>query len=103
MLTRFVLGLINFFLGLAEIFLGLRVLLRFFAANPDSSFVSWVYSSSNVLMQPFRGIFPTTVIARNHVVDFSAIFAMIVYGLVAMLFTTLATYLIGDTAAVKKK
>lgn len=93
MLTRFLAGLINFFVGLAEIFLGLRILLRFFAANPNVHFVSWIYNSSDVLMQPFRGIFPTTVIGRDHVVDFSALFAMVVYGLVGMVFASLVYYL----------
>jgi len=106
MITRFVLGLINFFLALVEIFLGLRVLLRFFAANPNNHFVSWVYNSSGVLMEPFRGIFPTTVIGRDHVIDFSALFAMLVYALVAMAFIALANWLTPRpvaTTVVKKK
>lgn len=90
MVTRFIAGLINFFLALVEIFLGLRVILRFFAASPTVPFVHWVYTSSDVLLQPFRGIFPTSVVGRNHVVDFTALFAMVVYGLVALAFAALA-------------
>jgi uncharacterized protein YggT (Ycf19 family) len=101
MVTRLLLGLINFFLAMAEIFLGVRVLLRFFAANPDNGFVQWVYNSSDVLMQPFRGVFPTEVIGHNHVVDFSALFAMVVYGLIALAFVALATWL--TPVVVKKK
>ena len=93
MITRPVLGLINFFIGLTEIILGLRVILRLFAANPDASFVQWIYSTSNVLMQPFRGVFTAAVIGRYHVLDFAAVFAMIVYGLIGMLFVYLANYL----------
>ncbi|HET9173748.1 MAG TPA: YggT family protein [Candidatus Saccharimonadales bacterium] len=91
--TRVVAGLINFFLVLVEAFLGVRVLLRFFAANPDNGFVQWVYNSTNVLMEPFRGIFQPAVIAHNHVIDFSALFAMVVYGLVALAFAALANWL----------
>lgn len=105
--ARVVAGLINFFLSLVEIFLGVRVILRFFAANPDNGFVQWVYNSSNVLMEPFRGIFQTAVIGRNHVVDFSALFAMVVYGLVALAFAALANWLnpsrYGETTTVVKK
>lgn len=105
--TRIVAGLINFFLALVEIFLGLRVLLRFFAANPDNSFVQWVYNSSSTLMEPFRGIFQTAVIGHNHVVDFSALFAMVVYGLIALAFAALASWLnparYGQTTVVKKR
>lgn len=105
--TRTVAGLINFFLALVEIFLGLRVILRFFAANPDNGFVQWIYNSSNVLMEPFRGIFATTVIGHNHVVDFSALFAMVVYGVVALAFAWLVSWLnparYGTTTVVKKR
>lgn len=105
--TRAVAALINFFLALVEIFLGLRVILRFFAANPTASFVHWVYTSSNVLLEPFRGIFATTVIGHNHVVDFSALFAMVVYGLVALAFAALVSWLnparYGTTTIVKKR
>jgi uncharacterized protein YggT (Ycf19 family) len=102
MLNRFVLGLINFFLALVEIFLALRVLLRFFAANPTNHFVSWVYNSSDVLMQPFRGIFPPTVIGRDHVIDFSALFAMLIYAILAMFLVWIVT-LLTPKPVVKKK
>jgi len=104
MVTRLVLGLINFFLGLAEIFLGLRVLMRFFAANPTAPFVHWIYTSSDALLQPFRGIFPVSVIGKYHVIDFPAIFAMIVYGLLALLFEALVGYVAPTrTTVVEKK
>lgn len=105
MIGRFVEGLIDFVVGLAEVFLGLRILLRFFAANPDNHFVSWIYNSSDVLMQPFRGIFPPTVIGRDHVVDFSALFAMVIYALVGMFLVWLVGLLTPDrrTTVVKKR
>jgi uncharacterized protein YggT (Ycf19 family) len=105
--TRIVAGLINFFLALVEIFLGLRVILRLFAANPHNGFVQWIYNSSDTLMDPFRGIFHSVVIGSNHVVDFSAIFAMVVYGLVALAFAALVSWLnparYGTTTVVKKR
>ena len=103
MLTRLVVGLINFFLWLAEILLAIRVILRFFAANPDNGFVQWVYNSTNILMQPFRGIFPAATIGNNHVIDFSALFAMVVYGLVAIAFAALAEWLSPNRTTVVKK
>ena len=105
--TRTVAGLINFFLALVEIFLGLRVILRLFAANPHNGFVQWIYDSSTTLMDPFRGIFHSLVIGTNHVVDFSAIFAMVVYGLIALAFAALVSWLnparYGQTTVVKKR
>ena len=85
MVTRYISALINFFLGLVEAFLVLRFVLRFFAANPSNSFVHWIYTSSSTLLEPFRSIFPTEVIGRNHIVDFTALFAMIVYAVFAAL------------------
>ena len=84
MLSRLSIAFINFFLWLAEIFLGLRFLLRFFAANPTNGFVNWVYSSTNVLLEPFRGIFSSAVVGHNHVVDFLALFAMAIYAVLAV-------------------
>ncbi|HET7630293.1 MAG TPA: YggT family protein [Candidatus Saccharimonadales bacterium] len=104
MIGRFLAGLINFFVAVVEIFLGLRVILRLFGANPANGFVEWIYNSSGVLMEPFRGIFPTETIAPDHVVDFSALFAMLVYALIGMAFLALATWLTPrDNVVVTKK
>lgn len=85
MIARFTAYLVNVFLGLVEAFLALRIILRFFAANPGNGFVDWIYTSSSVLLEPFRGIFSTEVIGRNHVLDFTALFAMLVYAVFAAL------------------
>lgn len=105
MVARILSGFINFIIAIAEIFLGLRVLLRLFAANPDVPFVQWVYHSSDVLLQPFRGVFPTQVIAPDHLIDFSALFAMLVYGLIAMALLALVVWMggLGQTTTVVKK
>lgn len=93
MIARLLAAFINFFTAIATFFLGLRVVLRLFGANPDVPFVQWVYHSSGILLDPFRGIFPTTTIARDFVIDFSALFAMIVYGLIGMALLSLVTFL----------
>ncbi len=104
MIARLLAGLINFFTAVALLFLGFRVLLRLFGANSDVEFVRWVYDSSAILMQPFRGIFPTETIGRDFVIDFSALFAMVVYGLIGMALLSLVVYLTPrDTKVVKKK
>lgn len=103
MVARLLAGLINFFTAVAEIFLGLRVILRLFGANSSASFVQWIYDSSAVLMQPFRGIFPTTTVAPGHLLDFSALFAMIVYGLIGLALLSLVTYLVPHNRVVEKK
>jgi uncharacterized protein YggT (Ycf19 family) len=59
--------LIDFFVGLAIALLALRVLFRLFDANSANGFVHWVYQTSDVVLAPFRGIFPSQVISPGHV------------------------------------
>lgn len=83
-------GLVNFFLGLVEALLAIRVILRLFAANPNTSFVNWIYETTGTLMAPFRGIFPVAHIGPSgYVLDLPAIFAMIVYALIGYLILAL--------------
>jgi uncharacterized protein YggT (Ycf19 family) len=103
MIGRLLAGLINFFVTIAEVFLGLRVLLRLFGANSDNGFVQWVYDSSGVLLEPFRGIFPTREIGDGFLVDFSALFAMVVYGLLGMALLSLVVWLTPNEPAKKKR
>lgn len=101
MLNRLATWVVYFFVGLAELGLAVRAVMRFFAANPDNGFVHWVYSSSNTLMEPFRGAFTTVTVGHDHTVDFPALFAMAVYVLVALAFLALADWL--STVALDRK
>jgi uncharacterized protein YggT (Ycf19 family) len=67
--------------------------LLLFGANPDNSFVEWVYRNYDRVMDPFRGIFPAATTEAESIVDLSAIFAIIVYGIFAMLIHALVEYL----------
>jgi hypothetical protein len=77
-------NLLNLFFGLVELLLGLRVILKLFGANTGNDFVSWVYNMSDTLMQPFRGIFPVHVFENKYVLEFSAVFAMLMYAVLAL-------------------
>ena len=67
---------------LGTLLVGLRFLLELFAANPAAPFVQFVYRLSAGLMAPFYAVFPTQRI-QGSVFDWSALLAMVVYGLVA--------------------
>ncbi|HEX6167161.1 MAG TPA: YggT family protein [Acidimicrobiales bacterium] len=54
-------------------------------ANPDASFVEWVYRSTERAMRPFRGIFPTQDVGGSSVLDLSYLIAAIVYLVIALL------------------
>lgn len=60
-------NLLNFFTVVVESILGLRFLLKLFGANAGNGFVSWVYEMSDVLLDPFRGIFPAKVLSLIHI------------------------------------
>lgn len=74
------------------IILSLSFFMLLFNANPDSGFVAWVYRSSDRAMEPFRGIFPTETAGNGSVIDFSILFAMIVYGILASLINALVSF-----------
>jgi uncharacterized protein YggT (Ycf19 family) len=80
--------LVDVFVGLVILLLGLRVLFRLFDANVGAGFVQWVYDTSDVIMAPFRGIFPPATIEPGNVLDFSALFAILVYAILGYLLTS---------------
>jgi len=90
-------GIINFFVGLAEIILGLRVLFLLIGANSSSSFVSWIYRTSDTLISPFRSIFNTQSVTHGHILDFTALFAMLMYALFGYLLDVLLHALDGSS------
>lgn len=86
--------LINFVIGLVVAILGLRFILRLFGASASVPFVSWVYNTSSDLMAPFAGIFPTATVSPGFAIDFSALFAMIVYAIIGYLLKLLVDYVV---------
>lgn len=69
-------------LGLIEGSLLLSFLFRLLGANPLAGIVRLSYTTTDVLMRPFRFIFPTTMVAGT-VFDWSIFVAMLTYALVA--------------------
>lgn len=74
------------------IILTLAFFLLLFNADPDVGFVAWVYRSADRAMEPFRGIFPTETAGNGSVIDFSILFAMIIYGILASLVNALVNF-----------
>jgi uncharacterized protein YggT (Ycf19 family) len=58
--------------------------LQLFGANPDAPFAEWVYRSLTRVMAPFRGLFEPLALDGKSVLDTSILFAILVYGIVAM-------------------
>ena len=73
----------------AEIVLGFRIFLLLFSANPNTPFVQFIYRTSDDFMAPFRGIFPPHQSMTGGYLDVTALFALVIYALIAVLMGTL--------------
>lgn len=94
MTVKFLLStIINIVLGIVTFFLGARIILRLFGANPLTPFVAWIYSVSEVILSPFKGIFPSTSITGSSVFDISAFIALVVYAVVSYVVLSLLNML----------
>jgi len=51
--------IVYYIFGAIEVLLAFRLVLRLFGANPNSTFVSWIYGLSAIFIAPFQGIFPS--------------------------------------------
>ncbi len=85
LISRIMLFLVNAVFVVIGFLLVMRLTLRFFGANPNSPFVTWIYESSDSLLAPFAGIFPVTRLGSSFVIDVPVLFALIVYGFLGYL------------------
>lgn len=77
-------GIVNLMLTVVGVLLSLRFVLKLFSADATNDFVNWVYETSAEILGPFRGIFPAPNL-DGFVIEFSTIFALMVYSIVGML------------------
>jgi hypothetical protein len=84
-ITKVLLWLVYVWVIIDLVLLALAFVLRLFGANPQAGFTEWVFRSVQRAMAPFRGIFEPIPLTDQSVLDTSLLFAMIIYGLVALL------------------
>jgi uncharacterized protein YggT (Ycf19 family) len=84
-------SIINWFVFIVETILGLRVLFLILNANPTAPFVNWIYRTSDTILSPFRGIFTAQSISLGHILDITALFAMLMYSLFGFLLESLVS------------
>lgn len=70
---------LQWLLMVLETILGLRFLLKMLGADPTSIFANFIFSLTDVLLVPFRGIAPTISLHAQQAFEFSTIFAAVVY------------------------
>jgi hypothetical protein len=83
-LTRAIAYVAYAYFVLTEIILVQGFLLKLFGADPSSDYTQWAYRSLDRVMAPFRGIFTPIELDGNAILDPSIIFAMVIYGILAL-------------------
>ncbi len=99
-ITRAVGYFVYFYLIVVEIILVIGFFLLLFGANPTAGFTQWAYRNLDRVMEPFRGIFSPIDLgtAGNDVqatFDTSVLFAMIIYGILALVLGAAIQWLSG--------
>jgi len=79
---RFLIRLINLVTDIVVGLLGLRIVLKILGASTAAPFVTWVYDTTRPLLTPFQGMFPSPELAPRLTLEFSAVFAIVVYSFV---------------------
>jgi uncharacterized protein YggT (Ycf19 family) len=85
----------------ALVLLLLGFFLLLFGANPHAAFAEWVYRGLRRVMEPFRGLFEPVQLNGRSVLDVSILFAMIVYGIVALALDAAIRWLTARIAAMR--
>jgi uncharacterized protein YggT (Ycf19 family) len=91
--ARAVTYLVYAFVLVALVILVFGFFLLLFGANPHAPFAEWVYRGLTRVMAPFRGLFEPEPLDGRSVLDASILFAMIVYGLAALLLHSLIEWI----------
>lgn len=88
---------------IVEFLIGIRILLKLFGASASAEFVRWVYETTDPLLSPFVGMFPTPRLSGVFVLEFSALFALVVYALVGYLIQVVLSEIAYQTQHAKKR
>ena len=86
---RGIVWLVYAFVVFAIILATLAFFLQLLGANPTSDFAAWVYRGAARVTAPFRGIFPSHPVTDDSYLDVSLLFAIIMYGIFALLMSEL--------------
>ena len=101
--ARFLVYLVYAFALASVVVLLIAFFLKLFSASTSAPFVQWIYRSTDRIMQPFRGIFPSVEGESGSVLDVSLLFAMLMYGLLAMGVHALIEWINSKQTAMKVK
>ena len=86
-------SLTNVTLGVIEFLLGFRIILKLFGASASAPFVFWIYETTQPLLKPFIGAFPSPHLDGGFLIEFSSFFALIVFSFIGYLIDSFFTQL----------
>lgn len=82
---RFTASITNFFVMLAESILAVRFVFRLFDADLTNSFVHWIYSMSEPLLEPVRNLIGAQSFDQRFILDYRTALAMVFWAFVGYL------------------
>lgn len=89
--------LVNGIISMIELLLSLRIILKLFGASTTAPFVRWAYETTAPLLEPFAGMFPSPNLTGGFVIEFSAVFALLVYAFVGYILLEVLNVLVEPT------
>lgn len=72
--------LVYLFFGVIDGLLVIRLVLKLLGANPHAGFSNWVYSVTNVMLGPFKGLLPA-IGNEQSMLEMSLVVAILFYAL----------------------
>ncbi len=91
--AKFLIRLINFVTDIVVGLLALRLILRLLGASTVAPFVGWIYDTTSPIIAPFAGMFPSPTIEPRFIIEFSTIFAMIIYSFIGYVLADIVSVL----------
>lgn len=87
---RFIFKLLYIVITFAETVIIFRIVMSLIGANQANSFVNWVYSMSDVLISPFRGIVADEVYIDKLRIELTPIVSLVFYAIIAFILSELS-------------
>ena len=87
---RFIFKLLYIVITFAETVIIFRIVMSLIGANQANSFVNWIYSMSDVLISPFRGIVADEVYIDKLRIELTPNVSLIFYAIIAFILSELS-------------
>lgn len=79
----------NVLFGTVEFFLVIRLLLMLVGASTNNGFVNFVYSITNYIVAPFKGIIANIELSSNNIFEPATVIALVIVAFIAWIFMIL--------------